>query len=552
MTKKAELVLIPSSGVGHVVTMVEMAKLLVHCDHCLSITVLSCSSPSTPKSPSTFTHFLSLHSTRTSKSFNSQNSNLSPSKSSSRISFMDLFAKSHKPLFKAVTKLIQTESASGDSPRLAGFVLDMFCTNMIEVANDFGVPSYIFSTSNQPITKLEDSATELIVPNLVKPFPLRNFPVVLMEKEWTTVMFQQAKGIIVNTFTVLESYAAKSFSDCKLTNTPPVYTPGPVADPGFLWRAGLRNSRVIIDKIDRGSGGSVSITEIKEWLDDQPPASVVFLCPKSTGSFGEDQVKEIACALENRRHRFLWSLRQPPPKGQKQAVPSSRDSAMGFPGSDFCMLTWPYVSLVFFRHNSNTTYYANLMDVLPEGFIDRMTKIVKVIGWAPQNSILAHKAIGGFVSHCGWNSVLESVWFGVPIPAWPMYAEQQFNAFEMVMELESSAKEGIKKLMEGDSEIRKRMAEMSAKSREAVMEGWIFLLFVWLLIASLAAWSWIRKLMENDRNKLNEMSEKSGKAMMEGGSSFTSLGCFIDNVMSNLSQNYEKNYSCTRFDIGIL
>ncbi|KAJ0028645.1 hypothetical protein Pint_36639 [Pistacia integerrima] len=60
MTKKPELVLIPSSGVGHFVKMVEMAKLLVHRDHCLSITVLSCSSPSTPKSPSTFTHTFSL------------------------------------------------------------------------------------------------------------------------------------------------------------------------------------------------------------------------------------------------------------------------------------------------------------------------------------------------------------------------------------------------------------------------------------------------------------------------------------------------------------
>ncbi|XP_031278107.1 anthocyanidin 3-O-glucosyltransferase 2-like [Pistacia vera] len=494
--KKAELVLIPSSGVGHVVTMVEMAKLLVHRDHRLSVTVLIMQLPFDTKVP-LYLHSLSLSPLNPNfKIIQLPKVNLSPSKSSSRIIFMDLFVKSHKPLVKeAVTKLIQTESASGNSPRLAGFVFDMFCADMIEVANDFGVPIYIFYPSsaaflgmqlhlqflcdeqNHPITELKDSVTELTVPSLVKPFPVKNFPLVLTEKEWTTVMFQQArgfreaKGIIVNTFKELESYAVESFSDGKLTNTPPVYTPGSILN-------------LDVDKIDRGSGGSFSITEIKEWLDDQPPSSVVFLCFGSMGSFGGDQVKEIASALEHSVHRFLWSLRQPPPEGQV----------------------------------GNPTDYANLTDVLPEGFIDRTIKIGKVIGWAPQISILAHKAIGGFVSHCGWNSVLESVWFGVPIAAWPMYSEQQFNAFEMVTELELaveikldykkdissdsativSAKDiekGIKKLMEGDSEVRKRMAEMSAKSRKAVMEG---------------------------------------------GSSFSSLGSFIDDVLDNIGSKEAK------------
>ncbi|KAI6670981.1 hypothetical protein NL676_005866 [Syzygium grande] len=53
----------------------------------------------------------------------------------------------------------------------------------------------------------------------------------------------------------------------------------------------------------------------------------------------------------------------------------------------------------------------------------------------PQAEVLGHAAIGGFVSHCGWNSILESLWHGVLIVTWPIYAEQQLNAFMMLKEL---------------------------------------------------------------------------------------------------------------------
>ncbi|XP_058746384.1 UDP-glycosyltransferase 71K2-like [Vicia villosa] len=179
---------------------------------------------------------------------------------------------------------------------------------------------------------------------------------------------------------------------------------------------------------------------ILKWLDKQPYQSVVFLCFGSMGvSFGTSQIREIALGLKNSGMRFLWSIKSP-----------------------------------------------------PEGFLDWMKLEGKgmTCEWAPQVEILGHKAIGGFVSHCGWNSILESLWFGVPILTWPIYAEQQLNAFRMVKELELSVElrvdyrigskdvvmaeeieKGLKNLMDRDNIVHKKVQEMKEIARNVVVNG---------------------------------------------------------------------------------
>ncbi|KAF3975709.1 hypothetical protein CMV_001061, partial [Castanea mollissima] len=158
--------------------------------------------------------------------------------------------------------------------------------------------------------------------------------------------------------------------------------------------------------------------------------------------------------LELAEVRFVWALREP--SKDKFALPDD---------------------------------YTSLEKVLPNGFLERTTGIGLVCGWVSQVSILAHKSIGGFISHCGWNSILESLWHGIPIATWPIYSEQQMNAFEMVKELGLAieirldyrkgsdlvlAKEverGIKHLMDCDNEVRRKVKEMSKKCRLAKMEN---------------------------------------------------------------------------------
>ncbi|KAL2559645.1 UDP-glycosyltransferase 71B2 [Forsythia ovata] len=259
------------------------------------------------------------------------------------------------------------------------------------------------------------------------------------------------KGIMVNTFLELETNAIKSLSsDGKI---PHVFPVGPLIN---------LNQNL-------GDDG-----DIMRWLDNQPTSSVVFLCFGSLGSFNQEQVKEIAIALENIDYRFLWSLRRRPMEG---SLESPCD-------------------------------YENLEEVLPQGFLERTSSVGKVIGWAPQLAILSHLAIGGFVSHCGWNSTLESLWFGVPMAAWPMYAEQQINAFEMVVELGMAV--DIK--MDYRNEIN--MDSQVIVTCEEIERG-------------------IRQLMNGNeiRKKVKDMKEKSHTALIEGGSSYDFLGRLIDVIV---------------------
>jgi len=361
---------------------------------------------------------------------------------------------------------------------------------MMDVAAEFGLPTYVFFTSNcaflgfmfhletlkrvhnQDVTELKDSDAELEVPTFMNPVPAKVLPSVAMDKEAgftfvvnTAKSLRETKGIMVNSFEELESYAVKSLV---ADNTvPPIYPVGPVLH--LLKDTNEEEEEEI---------------EIIRWLDDQPPSSVVFLCFGSMGSFDGDQVREIAQALEQSGHRFLWSVRHPPPKG-KVEMPSD---------------------------------YQDLNQVLPEGFLERTSNIGKVIGWAPQVAVLSHKAVGGFVSHCGWNSTLESLWCGVPMATWPIYAEQQMNAFQLVRELGLAV--DIK--MDYRKDFRIDSSKVKLVMRDEIENG-------------------IRKLMKNDdknnegiRQKVNEMSEKSKTTVKQGGSSHNSIGRFIEDVMNNM------------------
>ncbi|XP_018823959.2 UDP-glycosyltransferase 89B2-like [Juglans regia] len=168
-----------------------------------------------------------------------------------------------------------------------------------------------------------------------------------------------------------------------------VWAVGPVSPP---------ENGDLQEYIVRGGVSSVPCHELMNWLDARPDNSVVYVCFGSRAVLTQRQIDLLTAALDQSGVQFVLCVRVPREEEQQQA---------------------------------NADH-----GVIPDGFEDRMEGRGFVIrGWAPQVSILSHRAVGVFVTHCGWNSVLEGIAAGVVMLTWPMDADQYTNAMLLVEEL---------------------------------------------------------------------------------------------------------------------
>ncbi|GLJ07890.1 hypothetical protein SUGI_0076200 [Cryptomeria japonica] len=183
-------------------------------------------------------------------------------------------------------------------------------------------------------------------------------------------------GLILNTFEELETTYLQHLR--KLTGKP-VWAVGPLLLTSYFGGACNKVST-------RGKMADIAADELVQWLDSQSAGSVVYVSFGSVVKLCKEQTKALARALEGSQQPFIWAIRV-------------RES-----GS-----------------SGNAEY-------LPEGFLERTKgRGVVIWGWAPQLLILSHPSVGAFMSHCGWNSVLESLSLGVPIAGWPMFGDQFFS-----------------------------------------------------------------------------------------------------------------------------
>ncbi|XP_043696214.1 hydroquinone glucosyltransferase-like isoform X2 [Telopea speciosissima] len=271
-------------------------------------------------------------------------------------------------------------------------------------------------------------------------------------------LYRSAEGILVNTFVAMESSSIKAFKEGVDPTIPPVYPIGPL----------IQNS-------SRGSAGE---SECLKWLDDQPSGSVLYVSFGTGGALSPEQFNELALGLELSEQKFLWVVKSPTLTAADANYFTSQniDDPLAF---------------------------------LPKGFLERTKgQGMMVSNWAPQIQVLSHGSTGGFLTHCGWNSTLESVAHGVPLIAWPLYAEQKMNAKML-------AEEGMK----------------IALRPKAGEDG---------IIGRVEIATMLRSLMEGEegkkmRNRMRLLKEAASMVLSEDGSSRKALSEVADKWKAKVS-----------------
>jgi UDP-glucosyltransferase 73C len=261
-----------------------------------------------------------------------------------------------------------------------------------------------------------------------------------------------ADGVLIDTFLELEKPFVENYEK---TRGKRVWTIGPTC---------LYNKDVEM-KLDRGNKEAIEQRHrVLTWLGGRDATSVFYISFGSIVYTNPLQLMEIGSALEESNMSFIWVIKKTELK--------------------------PVLEKWLFEFEERTK---------ERGLI--------IVGWAPQMVILSHPAVGGFMTHCGWNSIIESISMGVPMITWPRYADQFVNENLVVdvlkigvclgIEVPNFATEDV--VMVKSADIRKAMSALMDRG----IEG------------------------DGRRERSKYFSQKAKKAMEEGGSSYRNLTSLI-------------------------
>ncbi|KAJ4878703.1 UDP-glycosyltransferase 72E2 [Raphanus sativus] len=424
---KPHAALLSSPGMGHIIPVIELAKRL-STDHAFQVTVFvletDAASAQSMYLNSTGVDVVNIPSPDISNLVDPEDHVVT------KIGIM---------MREAVPALRSNIAAMIQKPTV--LIIDLFGTDALCLAAEFNMLTYVFMTTNARFL-----GVTIYYPNLDKdvkeehtvqrkPLEIPGCEPVQFEDTLDAYLvpdeplyrdfvrhclaYPKADGILVNTWEEMEPKSLKSLQDPKLLGRlarVPVYPIGPLCRP------------VETSKTDH---------PVLDWLSQQPDESVLYISFGSGGSLTAKLLTELAWGLEQSQQRFIWVVR-PPVDGLSCGA---------------------YLSVNSGGAKDSTPEY------LPEGFVTRTSDRGLVVpSWAPQAEVLAHRAVGGFLTHCGWNSTIEGVVNGVPMIAWPLFADQNMNAALLSDEL------GIAVRADGLEEADSTRSEIEAIVRK-VMAG---------------------------------------------------------------------------------
>ncbi|PPR84092.1 hypothetical protein GOBAR_AA36623 [Gossypium barbadense] len=277
-----------------------------------------------------------------------------------------------------------------------------------------------------------------------------------------------ADGVIINSFQELETEYCESLGKVKKQK---VWCIGPVS---------LSNKNDF-DKALRGNEDSITDEDrCLKWLDSWPPSSVIYVCFGSLNRLIPTQLIELGLSLEASKRPFIWVIRG----GYKKEE----------------MEKW----------------------LKEDGFEDRIKgRGLLIRGWAPQVLILSHPSIGGFLTHCGWNSTLEGICAGVPMITWPLFAEQFMNQKLLIQILKVGVSIGVEVAVQmGEEEKFGAMVKKGdiMKAMESLMNG--------------------GDEGEDRRKRAKKLAKMARVAVEAGGSSYLNITLLIEYIMQQAtSQN---------------
>ncbi|KAF8404984.1 hypothetical protein HHK36_009879 [Tetracentron sinense] len=387
--------------------------------------------------------------------------------------------------FKAINMLQQPLQHLLEESLPDCVVADLFFPWMTDIAAKLGIPRLVFPGTSffsicvadsfdryAPHKKVTSDTEAFIVPGLPDQITMTRLQLQDYLRAETPIQFGKmmdqiaeselrAYGVLVNSSYELEPAYAEHYK--KIIGRKAWHI-GPVS---------LCN-RNAADKVERGKIATIDEHDCLSWLDSKKPNSILYVCFGSISRFSAAQLLEIAMGLEASGHSFIWVVRKETSNGKNDEK------------------QW-----------------------LPEGFEERMEgKGLIIRGWAPQLLILEHEAIGGFVTHCGWNSTLEGMSAGVPMITWPIFAEQFYNEKLVTQVLKIGVEVGAQEWQDWN--------EWGEDSKVLVQRDEIKEAVTRLMDGGEEA--------EQMRIRARELGEKARRAVEDGGSSYTDLTAVIEDL----------------------